>query len=107
MNIDNPILNFFRYRIQHYHPKKYWKRRDIVVNPQIRVPKIIKLYYLYYIKKCDAYNNASLATYMNSGAVFKGHPILPHGLNGIIVGDDVVIGNNCTICQQITIQFGG
>jgi serine acetyltransferase len=32
---------------------------------------------------------------------------LPHGLNGIIVGHDAVIGANVTIYQQVTIAHGG
>lgn len=34
-------------------------------------------------------------------------PILPHGLNEIIIGHDCVIGKNCTIFQQVTIAHGG
>lgn len=33
-------------------------------------------------------------------------PNLPHGPNGIIVGYDVKIGNNCTIFHQVTIASG-
>lgn len=107
MNIKNSILNYFRYRIQHYHPEKFWKRRSVVVDINSKVNKLLKWYYLYYIKKCDAYNNASFATYMNAGSQIKGTPFLPHGLNGIVIGDDTIIGKNCTICQQVTIQWGG
>ena len=32
---------------------------------------------------------------------------MPHGPNGIIVGHDVRIGKNVTICQQVTIMHGG
>ena len=34
-------------------------------------------------------------------------PHLPHGLNGIIVGHDAIIGRDCTIFQQVTIAHGG
>lgn len=58
---------------------------------------------LYYIKRCDAYNNASVGTNLNYGAQFKSPPHLPHGLNGIIIHPEAVIGGNCTIYQQVTI----
>ena len=98
------IIEYLRSSIQHYHPKKYWRRRAEVINPQSKVPLLLKLYYLYYIKKCDAYNNASFATYLNEGAYFAEPPHLLHGLNGIIVGKATVVGKNCTIAQQVTIQ---
>lgn len=64
---------------------------------------IMKYIYLYYIKKCDAFNNASMGTNINKGANFKTKPILPHGLNGIIISYYASIGENCVIRQQVTI----
>lgn len=93
--------------IQHYNPNKYWSRRSIVIDPCNRTPLLIKLYYLYYIKKCDAYHNCSFGTNLHAGSLFSSPPHLPHGLNGIIVGHDVHIGHNCTIYQQVTISHGG
>ena len=40
---------------------------------------------------------------MNHGAQFGSIPKLPHGLNGIIISPDAVIGKNCTIFHQVTI----
>lgn len=37
--------------LQHYNHEKYWKRRALVVDPNSKTPLILKLYYLYYIKK--------------------------------------------------------
>lgn len=93
--------------IRHYDHEKYWKRRSMVVDPNARCCLLRKIYYLYYIKKCDAYNNCSFGTNLNSGAVFATPPNLPHGPNGIIIGHDVTIGANCTIYQQVTIMHGG
>ena len=69
--------------------------------------KIIKFLKLYYIKRCDAYNNASLGTDMNGGAVFKTIPRFPHGLNGIIINPWSKIGANCTIYHQVTLGDDG
>ena len=93
--------------VQHYDPDKYWKRREIVVDKDNKTPKIIKLYFLYYIKRCDAFNNASLGTDLNQGAIFETRPELPHGLNGIIVHMKAHVGANATIWQQVTIGSSG
>ena len=76
----------------------------MVVDPNAKIPKWLKWYFLYYVKKCDAYNNASFATYMNEGAKFAEPPFLMHGLNGIIIGKATEVGKNCIIAQQVTIQ---
>lgn len=94
------------YWIQHYNHKKYWKRRSIVTNPNDKTCLLLKLYYLYYIKRTDAYHNCSFGTNLNSGAYFATPPYLPHGPNGIIVGHDVVVGSNSIIYQQVTISHG-
>lgn len=93
--------------IQHYNHEKYWKRRDIVINPNDKTYLLLKLYYLYYIKRTDAYHNCSFGTNLNSGAYFATPPHLPHGPKGIIVGHDVRIGANGIIYQQVTIAQGG
>lgn len=93
--------------IQHYNHEKYWKRRDIVINPNDKTYLLLKLYYLYYIKRTDAYHNCSFGTNLNSGAYFATPPHLPHGPKGIIVGHDVRIGANSIIYQQVTIARGG
>lgn len=93
--------------IQHFNHEKYWKRRDIVINPNDKTYLLLKLYYLYYIKRTDAYHNCSFGTNLNSGAYFATPPHLPHGPKGIIVGHDVRIGANSIIYQQVTIAQGG
>lgn len=62
---------------------------------------------LFYIKRCDAYNNASFGTDMGAGAEFKTPPRLPHGPNGIIVTPHAKIGSNVVIYQQVTIGDDG
>lgn len=93
--------------VQHYNHRKYWRRRSIVISPSNKTPLLIKLYYLWYIKKTDAYHNCSFGTDLNSGAQFAEPPILPHGPNGIIVGHDLKIGRQVVIYQQVTIAHGG
>lgn len=88
--------------IQHYDKEKYWKRRDYVISRNGGV-KWLKILYLLYIKRCDAFNKASFGTDLNHGAIFETIPKLPHGLNGIIISPDAHIGKNCTIFHQVTI----
>ena len=95
-----PIRNILSC-IQHYNPDKYWKRRQYVTK--VGGVKLLKLFYLLYIKRCDAFNKASMGTDLNRGAVFESIPKLPHGLNGIIISPDAHIGKNCTIFHQVTI----
>ncbi len=87
--------------IQHYNPDKYWRRREYVVQPGGN--KLLKYLYLIYIKRCDAFNKASMGTNLNDGAVFETAPLLPHGLNGIIVASKSHIGKNCVMYHQVTI----
>lgn len=99
------IESFMRSVVQRYDDKKYWKYRDIVVDPN-KGSKLGDLFRLFYIKRADAFNNASMGTHRNYGAVFASPPHLPHGLNGIIVSHNAVIGRNCTILHQVTIGEG-
>ena len=94
--------------VQHYDAEKYWKMRDVVTHYSGGVlMKIICLWYLFRIKRCDAFNNASLGTYLGGGAQFLGIPHFPHGIYGIIISGQARIGTNCTIFHQVTIGTNG
>ena len=93
--------------VKGYNHNKYWRRRKQVINPNSRVPLIIKLYYLWYIKRVDSRMNCSFGTNLNSGTYFETPPNLPHGPIGIIVGHDLQIGRNVTIFQHVTLMNGG
>lgn len=101
----SPVERFFRSAVQRYDHEKYWRFRAIVVDPN-RGTRLGDLFRLYYIKRADAFNNASMGTHRNFGASFAAPPRLPHGLNGIIVSHNAVIGRNCTIFHQVTIGEG-
>ena len=90
-----------------YNHEKYWGRRAIVVDPKSKVPTVIRLYYLLWIKRVDAKHHCSFGTYLNAGAQFATPPILPHGPNGIIVGGDAMVGRDCVIYHQVTIVSRG
>ena len=92
-------LNF----IVGYDHSKYWRRRDIVINPTSKVPKFVRLIYLLYLRRIDSKNGAEIATGLGGGAKFKTAPILPHGLKGIVIHGSASIGKNVTIHQQVTI----
>lgn len=108
MNIDlnNRFVKTVLCLIQHYNHEKYWKMRKEVVDPNSKKSKIKRLYYLFRIKKMDAFHNASMGTDLGDGAEFTSPPILVHGLNSIIVGHSARIGKNVTISQQVSILQG-
>lgn len=97
------IYAFVLGKIQHYNERTYWKMRKEVVDPNSKKFLIIRYWYLWRIKRSDAFNNASMGTNLNSGAYFAEPPNLPHHLNGIIISHYAKIGKNCTIYQQVTI----
>lgn len=91
--------------IQRYDHGRYWRYRSIVVDAE-KGTKLGDYYRLWYIKRADAFNNASMGTHRNYGASFAEPPQLPHGLNGIIVSHNAVIGKDCRIFHQVTIGEG-
>lgn len=103
MNVDyhSPIISEIKGIIQHYNPKRYWKARNYCISSGGVL--IFKYFALLYIKWCDAKNNASLGTDLGRGAYFKTVPIFPHGIYGIIISPDAIIGANCRIYHQVTI----
>lgn len=58
------------------------------------------------MKRCDAFNNATTGAHNGFGATFKSIPKLPHGLYGIVISHNAVIGKNVTIYHQVTIGEG-
>lgn len=109
MNIDpqQGINRIILALLQRYDHSLYWKMRNKVTDTENRTWKYIKLFYLLLIKWIDAFNNASMGTDLNRGAKFSTPPILPHGLNGIIISHHAIVGKNCKIYQQVTIGDDG
>lgn len=101
----SPLERFFRKIVQRYDHETYWRFRRIVIDPEKGSP-LGDLWRLYYIKRADAFHNASMGTHRNCGAEFAAPPNLPHGLNGIVVSHNARIGKNCTIFHQVTIGEG-
>ncbi len=93
--------------VRGYNHKKYWRRRSIVVDPDNKTPLIVKLYYLWYIKRKDAKFGCSFGTNLNGGSHFETPPFLPHGPYGIICGHDWHVGSHCIIYHQVTLAGGG
>lgn len=106
LNPENKFGRKIMSLIQGYNHEKYWKRRSVVVDPGKR-NILLKLYYLFYIKRVDAKHHCSFGTNINIGNGYSTPPNFPHGPAGIIVAPDVKIGSNCRIYQQVTITGGG
>lgn len=93
--------------IRGYNHKKYWERRNIVIDPNNHTFILLKLYYLWYIKRIDCRFGCSFGTNLNSGSKFETPPHLPHGPYGIIIGHNWNIGKNCVIYHQVTLAGNG
>ena len=106
INTESRFIQKFMSFINHYDHEKYWKRREVVVNPDIPASRIKRLYYLFYIKKVDSYWHCTFGTNYLEGSKFITPPILWHGPNGIIMGYNVSVGRDCIICQRVTMGYG-
>jgi serine acetyltransferase len=104
---DSVFGKWIMSNIQGYNHAKYWRRRAKVIDPAAGTPLVLKLWYLYYIKRVDARHGCSFGTNLHAGAIFATPPRLPHGPSGIFVGHDVSVGPRVTIFQQVTIAHGG
>ncbi len=98
MNKLERLINNY---LSHYNHKKYWKMKEKLCDSKTNT--ILRYYYLYQLKKSDAFNCATLGHRINGGSRWKGIPILPHGIKGIFVTNKAIIGENVTIYQQVTI----
>lgn len=108
MNVDekNWFVRKAMALVQHYDHEVYWRMRAEVVDPQSGKSKLTRLWYLYRIKRADAFANASMGTDLGAGAQFASPPILFHHLNGIIISHYARFGKNVTIFQQVTVTEG-
>ena len=100
----NTFEMYIRSLVQHYNHKKYWRWRDKITSGKGN--KLSRVILLYRIKRMDAKNGASMGTHLHKSALFATPPNLPHGLYGIIVSHNAVIGKNVTIFHQVTIGEG-
>ena len=106
INSENKFVKWFMSCLNHYDHNKYWRRRECVVNRDIKCSMLRRLYYLYYIKKVDSYWHCTFGTSYLTGSQFSTPPTLWHGPNGIIMGYHVKVGKNCIICQRVTMGYG-
>ena len=97
----NKLERFINNHLSHYNHERYWKMKAKLCNP--RTSKILRCYYLYMLKRSDAFNSATLGHRINGGSIWKSAPILPHGIKGIFITDKAKIGKNTKIYQQVTI----
>lgn len=98
MNKLERLINNY---LLHYNHKKYWKMKEKLCNSKTN--HLLKYYYLYRLKKSDAFNSATLGHRIDGGSKWKSAPMLPHGIKGIFVTDKAIIGANVKIYQQVTI----
>lgn len=100
MTISYDFQNRVNMWITHYNPQKYWHAKEKL---RTNCPNLKKYLLLFYLKRCDSLNCASLGHDIQGGSVFSSIPDFPHGIKGIFVHPKSVIGNNAVIYQQVTI----
>lgn len=81
---------------------KYFKRRELYFRTN---SKIMRAFLLLWLKKQHERMSADIAIDINLRKnQFLGTPIFnPHGINGIIIPQNAIIGKNCFISHQVTI----
>lgn len=95
------MKNFLKKIATEFDYEKYWSRRDKIFDTQ--TPRILKEYYKFYLRRIDAKNGADINFCSDGENNFKGHPILGHGIKGIVIAGGAKIGENCYISHQVTI----
>lgn len=101
---ENKLMSNMISFVRHYNHHKYWKMRNYVVSPN--GCRILKYYYLFRIKRSDAFNNASFGTHIGFGASFETTPDLPHGICGTFISHNARIGKNLRMYHHVTIGEG-
>lgn len=97
------VINWLNGIVSHYNSKKYWKYQSFLQNNKgFRISRYLKLLYL---KRCDAFNCASLGHRVEKGkgSYYKTPPHLPHGIKGIYISDLARLGERAVIYQHVTI----
>lgn len=74
--------------------KNFWNLYDYLYNNK-KISGICASVFTHY---CDSHSS-----YIGIGAEFKNHPYMPHGLNGIFIADNIKVGKNAVIFQNVTI----
>lgn len=97
------IEEYINFLVSHYNPNTYWKMHYALADST--VPSFLRKFYLFRIKRMEAFNCASLGHRVNSGPVFEEAPYLPHGLKGIFISTYAKFGKNVTIYQQANIAI--
>lgn len=95
------FLNSINSYVSHYNDNSYWKMRFKLYNTS--TPKFLRFLYLFRCKRMEAKNCSSMGTRLNGGSKFASKPFLPHGLKGIFINNNAIIGKNATIWQGVTI----
>ena len=78
-----------------FNTHSFWKLRS-GVNSSFILVRIVKK--IFYYRITNKYHAQILLT-----TDIKGEPVFPHGLNGIFISANAVIGASCTIYHQVTI----
>lgn len=95
------MMKLLKNMVEGFDYNKYWSRRDKIFDAN--TPRFLKAYYKFYLRRVDAKNGADINFCSDESNNFEGHPILGHGIKGVIIAGGAKIGKNVYISHQVTI----
>ena len=98
MRIINALVTLFLYPVS----LLIW-HNDLAYKKFLYNRKGRKFFLEKYLVSVYTKRLSSKGSYIGQFATFKNNPIFPHGIYGVFISGDSVIGRNCVIYQQVTI----
>ena len=95
-NSDGVLASLRKFMNRKSSSEYFWKLRNKAKTTKC---KLLRYYYSYRYLMLMRRFNASVPLSAKIGE----KPFFPHGLNGIFISQEAVIGKNCVIFQQVTI----
>lgn len=102
---SNFLKNLGKYIFTGFAPDGYWIIRKYMVkhtkmNPLAHCARLV-------VRRMEMKQGSSIGGTIGAGAHFESTPVLPHGLLGIFINPNAIIGRDVVIYQQVTIGGNG
>lgn len=95
------MLKIILKKIFFFDGERYWRRREKVFTTKNR---LVKWYLVFWLKRQNQKQAADIGINADGENNFLSKPILnPHGIKGIVISANAVIGRNCWISHHVTI----
>lgn len=98
------LTDFLHVYQSSFNQNKYWRRRLYLQNRTAGLGGVLSKYYIIWCRRYEAKRNANTGIGLPDFCCkMEGKVNFPHGLNGIIIARNVIIGKDVTIFQHVTI----